>query len=105
MEDNSILVPVTLANGTEILVEATPRGRAQVSDIKALPFSGLVETIEGIAADIGSAIVRATPTKASVEIGVEVAVESGKLTALLVKGSTKGNLTIKFEWERSTAGR
>jgi hypothetical protein len=37
------------------------------------------------------------PKKASVEFGLEVAVESGKLTTLLVKGASTANLKITLE--------
>jgi Trypsin-co-occurring domain 1 len=35
-----------------------------------------------------------------VKIGFEVAVESGQLTALIVKGSGKANLEISMEWSK-----
>jgi Trypsin-co-occurring domain 1 len=38
------------------------------------------------------------PDKISVKVGIEVAVESGQLTALIVKGSGKANLEITMEW-------
>ncbi len=40
----------------------------------------------------------AKPDKASIKFGLEVTLESGKLTTLLVKGSGKGNLEITLEW-------
>ena len=43
------------------------------------------------------------PTRASVEFGVEVAVDAGKLTALLVNGNTTGSLKVTLEWESRTA--
>jgi hypothetical protein len=33
------------------------------------------------------------------KIGIELAIESGQLTAVIVKGSGKVNLEIMLEWE------
>ena len=38
------------------------------------------------------------PRKASVELGLEVGLESGHLTALLVKGTGTANLKLTLEW-------
>jgi hypothetical protein len=45
-----------------------------------------------------TALKKVKPKKASVEFGLEVAVESGKLTTLLVKGTGTANLKIALEW-------
>ncbi len=46
-----------------------------------------------------SALARVKPTKASVELGLEIGVEAGQLTALLVKGTGKANLKITLQWD------
>ncbi len=38
------------------------------------------------------------PDKVSVKIGLEIAIESGQLTALIVKGASKANFEISMEW-------
>ncbi|WP_157621549.1 CU044_2847 family protein [Saccharothrix sp. NRRL B-16348] len=38
------------------------------------------------------------PDKITLEFGFEVGVESGKLTAILVKGSAKANIKVVAEW-------
>jgi hypothetical protein len=43
------------------------------------------------------------PHKASVEFGLEVALEAGQLTALLVKGSGTSNLKITLEWSEASS--
>ncbi len=45
---------------------------------------------------------RVGPSKGSVEFGVEVGVEAGQLTALIVKGSGTANLKIALHWEGHT---
>lgn len=37
------------------------------------------------------------------EFGLEVALESGQLTAVLVKGSAKANLKITLEWASNSS--
>jgi hypothetical protein len=43
---------------------------------------------------------KVAPTKPSVEFAIEVGLESGKLTALWVKGTGTANLKIAMEWSK-----
>jgi len=106
MEDRTRIVPVRLVDGTVIQVSATPIGGDEdVADVKGvLSFDEITKTIESVAQELGSCIDRVKPDRASVEFGVEIAVESGGLTALIVKGTGKGNLKITLEWERARKG-
>jgi hypothetical protein len=63
-------------------------------------FSGLMKAVEGIASGVADTMEKLRPSEASVEFGLELGVESGQLTALLVKGSAKGNLKITLTWTR-----
>jgi len=96
-------IPVTLADGTVIKVEVSQTGREDVVDA-AHPFSDVTNALGGIVAAIAEPIHRAKPSKATVKFGMEVVVESGKLTALLVKGSGKANLEITLEWTKEVVG-
>ena len=104
MEANTRLVPVDLPNGVRVQVEATVLGdglgfEAAVFDSKR--FEGVIGAIEGIAQAVQAGLAKAAPDKASVELGLEVGVESGQLTALLVKGIGKANLKITLHWDGS----
>jgi hypothetical protein len=99
-------VPLNLPNGSKVLVEVTPIGNAREADVAAIQevvgeyaWEELSCAIEGIAEWIVGTLQKVQPTKASVEFGIEVGAEPGKLTALLVKGSGKANLKITLEWE------
>ena len=92
------LIPVRLANGTQIRVAATLLGGDEDVAIKPLSFDEIADTIEGIAGSLNAALQKVKPKKASVEFGLEVAVESGALTALLVKGTDMATLKITLEW-------
>jgi hypothetical protein len=90
---------VSLGNGTSVLIETEAREEEGVANV--LPsFSDLVPTIVAVASQLRAALENAAPTKASVEFGLELAVDSGKLTALIVKGTAKANLKITLSWER-----
>ncbi|HCK82453.1 MAG TPA: CU044_2847 family protein [Candidatus Competibacter sp.] len=92
------LIPVRLANGVQIRVAATLLGGNEDVAIKPLSFDEIADTIEGIAGSLNAALQKVKPKKASVEFGLEVAVESGALTALLVKGTGTATLKITLEW-------
>jgi Trypsin-co-occurring domain 1 len=96
-EDRSKNVPVQLPNGSIIKVEATASGREDVS-FSAKEFQPIADAIEGIIQMIATPIQKAQPKKATVKFGMEIAVESGQLTAIILKGSGKANLEITLEW-------
>jgi Trypsin-co-occurring domain 1 len=98
MTTRQAVIPVMLANGTEIRVAATMLGGEENVAFKLLSFEEVTNTIEGIADSLNAALQKVKPKKASVEFGLEVAVESGKLTSLLVNGSGTATLKITLEW-------
>ena len=103
MDRRSEIIPIELSDGTIVKIEATPIGEQQVS-FRSLPFKEATAVIKSFARDVASALqevnAASQPDKISVKIGFEVAVESGQLTALIVKGSGKANLEISMEWSK-----
>jgi hypothetical protein len=98
-EQRTETIPVELPNGTIIKVEvAQVRGRQDVAS-SMLSFKPVTDALEGVTEAIASALEKAKPTKATVKLGMEISLESGKLTTAIVKGSSKGNLEITLEWE------
>jgi hypothetical protein len=118
MPEQSTLVPVVLANGVRVHVEASrtgaPAGAARSGerdvayappdsaerDVALVPadFDGVSRAIEGIANSLTQAIQRIAPKKTTIEFGLELQLDSGALTALIVKGSGKSNLKVTMEW-------
>jgi hypothetical protein len=89
-------IPVLL-NGTTIQVEATVQGEEDV--LAGMPsFDTVTKAIEEIARAIDGTLAKVKPSKASVELGVDIALESGILTALIVKGTGNASLKITLEW-------
>ena len=99
-DSRSDTVPVQLPNGAVVKFEVTQTGREDVS-FDPKQFQPVADAIEGVIEMIATPIQKVKPKKASVKFGMELAIESGQLTAIIVKGSGKANLEITLEWERS----
>ncbi|NMG56938.1 hypothetical protein E1H12_00025 [Geitlerinema sp. P-1104] len=97
-ESQSDTVPVQLPNGAVVNVEVTNTGREDVG-FNVKQFQPVADAIEGVVEMIAAPIRKAKPKKATVKFGMELAIESGQLTAVMVKGSGKANLEITLEWE------
>lgn len=93
-------IPVKLPNGAVIKVEISDFGREDVA-FNALPFDDIAPALEGITSAIKETLEKAKPKKASVKFGLEMSIESGNLTAAIVKGSGKANLEVTLEWGES----
>ncbi len=101
-ESRSDTVPVQLPNGAIVKVEVASTGRADVAGFDVKQFQPVADAIEGVVQMIAVPIQKVKPKKATVKFGMELAIESGQLTAVIVKGSGKGNLEITLEWEAPT---
>lgn len=100
VESRSETVPIELPNGATIKFEVSNTGREDVSfDTKQ--FQPVADAIEGVIQMIAAPIQKVKPKKATVKFGMELAIESGNLTAIIVKGSGRANLEITLEWGRS----
>ncbi len=93
-------VPVQLPNGAIVKFEVTQTGREDVS-FDPKQFQPVADAIEGVVQMIAEPLNKVRPKKASVKFGMELAIESGQLSAVIVKGSGKANREIMLEWERS----
>lgn len=96
-ESRSETVPVQLPNGSIVKIEVTVIGREDVS-FSEIQFQPIADAIEGVIQMIAAPIQKVKPKKATVKFGMELAIESGALTAVIVKGSGKANLEITLEW-------
>jgi NTP-dependent ternary system trypsin peptidase co-occuring protein len=104
MDHEAIAVPATLQDGSVILVQVTPLGAEEEVSGDILRFDDLTQSVKSIATSLLGALKDIQPDKASLEFGCEVTVESGKLTAMLVKGSGKAHLKVTLGWEAKPAG-
>jgi hypothetical protein len=95
------IVEVQLPNGATALVRAT-RAEAHGAQKTALrgtyDFGDVAQTLAGISEAIKAALAGAKPDMVTVELAIELAVKSGKLTGLLVEGEGKGSLAVTLRW-------
>jgi hypothetical protein len=97
------VIPVRLGDRT-LYVEARQVGDhdEEVAG-RLLEFDGFTETLSKVANTVTDAVqaglTKVKPAKVTVEFGCEVGMESGQLTAILVKGTAKANLKVTMEWK------
>ena len=99
-EDRTEIINVELEDGISISIQATPIGGEELVGAQTIPrtFKEVTDTVEGLAKAMLGTLKKVKPRTATVEFGVQIGVESGKLTALLVKGTGNANLKITLEW-------
>lgn len=95
------IIPVELANGTVIKVEATPFGEQKVS-FHSRPFQEFITSLKTMVTEIANPLREiqqaVKPDKMSITMGVDISIESSQLSALIVKGGGSANLEITMEW-------
>lgn len=104
--EDSRIVEVVLPNGAVALVRAVDvdgGGAIKTNFQDRFNVGELTETLEGWSTAIKAALSKASPDKVSVALGFEVALKSGKLTALLVEGQGKASLSVTMEWSGGAA--
>jgi hypothetical protein len=104
MELRTEIIKAELDNGTIVHIQATALGGEEEVAFTLPLFKEVTNAIEGIAVAVTNSLQKVKPQKASVEFGLEVALEAGQLTALLVKGSGTSNLKITLEWSEPPSG-
>jgi hypothetical protein len=102
MEPRTEIVPVALADGTTIQIQATALGGEEEVAFGVLSFDDVRQAIRGIAREIGGVLAEVQPRKASVEFGLEVGIAAGQLTALWVKGTGTASMKITLEWDKAS---
>jgi len=105
MQSDVVVRRATVGTDLVILVEARSSGGVE-EDVSArglLAFEGVEESIKAISQRLTAALETARPDRASVEFGIDVAVEAGALTGLLAKGSGAATLKVTLSWERGDA--
>jgi hypothetical protein len=104
MEPRTEIIKTELDNGTIVHIQATALGGEEEVAFTFPSFKEVTNAIEGIAVAVTNSLQKVKLQKASVEFGLEVALEAGQLTALLVKGTGTSNLKITLEWGEPTTG-
>src|SRR5438132_12066625 len=92
------IVEAQLKDGPIIRIQATSLGGQERVGIGLPSFQEVTDAVEGIAKSVMTTLEKVKPRRAIVEFGLEIGLESGKLTAIIVKGSGTANLKITLEW-------
>lgn len=100
METETEIIRTELPNGARIYVRATVLGGKEYVAAGLPSFKGVIDALEGIAESAVVIWEKVKPSKACIEFGLEIALESGEITAMLVKGSGTADLRITLEWEK-----
>jgi hypothetical protein len=97
-------IRIELPNGATAFVEAIELCSREV-DVAQVNYlteqfhlSDISKTLEGIVELVNNALLSVKPKKTSVELGIKIAMEAGKLTALIINGTGEANLKINLEW-------
>ena len=88
--DDGPVVMITLAE------ELSPEHDVAIS--RVLSFNGFADSVGAIASSITQALHSAKPDEAQVDFGVDIGIEAGQLTSLIVQGSGTATMHIKLIW-------
>jgi hypothetical protein len=91
-----------MSDGTTVHIQVTPVGGNEDVALTAVSFEGIRESMLSIAHEVGEVLTEVRPTKASVEFGLEVGIQSGQLIAFLVKGTGTATLKVTLEWDSTS---
>ncbi|MGW4060007.1 CU044_2847 family protein [Amycolatopsis sp. NPDC004747] len=97
-------VPVEI-DGRTLFVEVVPVGEQEDQEVasRLLGFADFTASLGALTSSVTDAVLsgarKVKPAKVAVEFGCEVGVESGQLTAILVKGTAKANVKVTLEWK------
>lgn len=105
MEDPAALgriVKARLDDGTTIAVEVVGGGESDVARLGPVSFAEMTTQLRSLARTLMAPFTELEPSRAAVEFGCCLGVESGRLFALLVKGTANANLKVTLEWTNPT---
>jgi hypothetical protein len=97
-ETRTEIVEAKLEGGQIIRIQATPLGGQERVGVALPSFKEVTDAVEGIAQSVTASLAKVKPRRATVEFGLQIGLESGNLTAIIVKGSGTANLKITLEW-------
>ncbi|RZQ61310.1 hypothetical protein EWH70_25335 [Amycolatopsis suaedae] len=98
----SVYVPVDV-EGRQVYVEAAVVGGGEDEEVAArlLVFREFTEAVGSVTKSVTDAVLSGLgtvkPDKVAVEFGCELGIESGKLTAILAKGTAKATVKVSLE--------
>src|ERR1700722_3220789 len=98
------VVTALLPSGTPVRVEITdldPGDGMTSVGLRDLDFSDALAAVSEIGSVVVDRLKEAKPSRATVQLRLGFAVESGRLVALWVGGKGEASLTVTLEWSES----
>ena len=94
-------ITVKLDDQTTIQFESTiPRGEQDISDKKIdMEYEKFSQSVKKIASQTIEPLKKLKAKKVTLKMGLALGLESGGLTAMIVKGTGKANMEVTIEWE------
>ena len=94
-------ITVKLDDQTTIQFETTiSRGEQDISDKKIeMEYKDFSKSVEKIASQTIEPLKKLKAKKITLKMGLALGLESGGLTAMIVKGTGKANMEVTIEWE------
>ena len=95
-------IPLDLKDGSKIYIEAVKIGNCDEEEIgiEQYKFESVTKKITVLSNEIIDSVKTTGLNKISVKFGIEIGVESGGLSALIVKGTGKANIEVTLEWNK-----
>jgi Trypsin-co-occurring domain 1 len=91
------------ADGADFYVEVADVRPVAFDSDTAMSLDGVRETITALGKELAKAWAAVRPSEASVELGLNLVVENGKLIGLLVEGSAESSLVVRLTWKSDGA--
>lgn len=91
-------VPIKLEDGTVFYIETNPISTREDVAWNIFEFKAIKNQIVSISKALVEPLKEVAPSKITLEFGIDIGVESGELTSLLVKGTGNANIKISLEW-------
>lgn len=93
-------ISVELSDGSVIQVQCIVTGEQPKSNLVSQKLKPVLDKISTLASDLKDAVKGASPDKLTLEMGVDIGVKDGGLTAMILRGNADINLKITLEWNR-----
>ena len=89
---------VALENGALIDVRVAGTGGSADVASRSLSFAAVTASLTGVAESVLGAVRRAKPDEVTVEFGLNVSAEPGRLASLLVSADAHADLKVTLKW-------
>jgi hypothetical protein len=102
---SSDLVPIKLDDQSTVLIQVTQSLGPLNFVLETCSLEEVTAPIASLASALYTALQATSPQKTAVQFGISIGVESGKLTPILVQGTTDANVIVKINWDAGESSK